>query len=351
MSNVSPLSATKMANQAKDRLQNAWSTLKSLTMEEDGDGGSIFRLKSGSMEPVAGWESMMKTMFGSCTTGMPHAEESPSNSSRSSKSRSHCEPCDPASPVREKEEFFYAQFLSKNESVQSRAEKAVSSVRNHRKESPPVRTRSAPKSKPFPVSTPPRKQATPPVLVHNIAPSYRAPELPPNGSMSFDDGISAISAHTLEELARQEEAFRTTRGRSELTTDSLDEDSLLAASFSPARFGGARGVRSPKDLEVTRSHSGLDMSRTSSRLSKRSAGTKSTRSSSEFENAWRKDEQKYWQDVVEHDETNMGRPESPEKRQEIMLKRVAALKERSLVGTVSTLCIVVRSFMLREIVV
>lgn len=277
----------------------------------------------------------MKTMFGSCTTGIPHEPTTPtSDSSRSSKSRS-CEPSEPLSPSREKEEFFYSQFRAKDHSRAER-EQAVSAMRERVQATPKTPERKKPSlSKPFPVSSPARKEhPVPPILVREIAP-------PPTnrsqseiaGGISFDDGISCLSAHTLDEMARQDDVRKGRRVgtvRSDLMSEGFEtidtihskESSLFSPPFSPARIN-ENDDKFGAPIDLTRGNSRNTYS------SKKSNGTKSTRSSqtTEFENAWRQDEQIYWQDVVEQDGGDvMG---TPEKRREIMRERVEALKERS----------------------
>jgi len=317
--NLSTAKAQQMATSAKEKIQGMWTSLRSMTIDEDNEGS--FRLpRSASLENVAGWETMVKTMFGSCTNGIPTTvteELSPSNSSRTTKSRS-CDPSEPASPSREKEEFFYAQFLSND---RMRAQQAVSVLRETVDKIAVASERpKSSLSKPFPVSSPIRKEMqVPPILVQEIVPRRSDLQGDISGAVSFDDGISAISAHTLEELARHhEEPHAFGHVQSDLTSEGFEtvqskESTLFSPSFSPTH----------------RSHgSPVDASRTRSGLSKKSAGTRSTKSSSEFENVWRRDEQRYWQDMVDKEQT-MGRPTTPQERQQIMLQRVEALKQRS----------------------
>lgn len=284
--------AQQYANTARDKLSGVLSSIRSMTFDEDNNNNNSTTLPT---LPTP-WENVVRTMFGSCTTGMPEDIISPSNSSRS---RS-CEPNEPSSPLREKEEFFYSQFLHKNE--HSRAEHAVTTLR----EQPPPELHSPVKShvpKPFPVSTPPRKQA---VVPHTLVQEFhRHSEITSN--MSFDDGISCISAHTLEEMARHVDQHRIDITTSDLTSEGFDalestqSSSIFTPSFSPERLG-----------------------RNTSKKSHGTKSTRSTKSSGSFEHAWRRDEQQYWQDVVEQED---GAP--AERRREIMLQRVEALKTRS----------------------
>ena len=351
---MSTPNARDMANSAREKVQGIWASFQSLTGDED---GSLSKFKRAMGRPdnnvQMSWENMVKTMFGSCTIGTPEDMAPPiSLASRSARTRS-TEVSEPLSPSREKEEFFYSQFLSKDH---SRAEQAVDCVREHLDARPvgPERVRSAEMkslTKPFPVSSPVR-QATPvylpPVTVHEVAPLSQNCDkqavIP--GAASFDDGISCLSAQTLEEMARQDDLIR---GRqlgtvpSDLTSEGFEamesKESSLFKSFSTPRI--------MEEDEVL--GAAVDLSHDHSRLthtSKRSSGTKSTRStqSSTFEHAWRQDEQKYWQEVVELEDPG---DNTPEKRREIMLERVKQLKERS--RTPTNKCSVLRESVSLEI--
>jgi hypothetical protein len=317
MSSAAAAKATAYANTAREKIQGVMSTIKAMTFDEDGS------IKKAPV--VTPWENMVRTMFGSCTSSMPTNTAdnviSP-NSSRSSKSRT-CEPSEPLSPSREKEEFFYSQFLSNDH---TRAERAVSTLRDQvEKQEPEQRMMPpAPKKvlpKQFPVSTPPRKQQTiHPILVQETAPpKVGGREITSN--ISFDDGISCISAHTLEEMARQvPDARKLQLTASDLTSEGFEaiESAPSSSIFSPSF--------SPERINENNCQLGTPIDLNRSKVSKaRSSGTKSTRSTNgSFEHKWRQDEQVYWQDVVEDDD--MG---TPEKRREIMERRVKALKQKS----------------------
>jgi hypothetical protein len=330
---MSAAKAQEMADKARDRIQGMWTSLRSMTFDDDGKG-SLTKIKK-AMElhdPSNPWEVMVKTMFGSCTNGI-HEESSPaSSSSRSSKSPS-CEPNDPSSPTRGKEEFFYSQFLSHDH---TRAKNAVSSLRGNAdkgiSEQSFERKEKSSVPKPFPVSSPPRKALhVPPVLVQEIVPQ---PQRQVGMAMSFDDGISAISAHTLEEMARQEELQREARlgpVGSDLTSEAFEtvpgarsgDSSSFPHSYSPER--SAKNKNHPgSPFDLCRNNSRV------SQLSKRSKGTRSTQSSqtSDFETTWRKDEQNYWRDIAQNDGTD----DASSRRHQEMLRRVEALKERSRSG-------------------
>ena len=243
---------------------------------------------------------------------------------------------EPLSPSREKEAFFYSQFLAP-----TRVAKAVSSVREQADARPPDHQRMAdsrPSSltKPFPVSSPVRREVPveTPRMVQQIVASAPAVQVSPHCAgvnMSFDDGISCLSAHTLEEMARHDDLARGRHLRavpSDLTSEGFE---TMEVNHLEQREQGfcfktfpSNGINKENDLAGT----SADLFRVNSRATQstmRSIGTRSTHTSS-FENAWRIDEQQYWENIVEQEEFDR---DTPERRREIMLQRVKALKERS----------------------
>mmetsp|Transcript_22627 Transcript_22627/g.34177 ORF Transcript_22627/g.34177 Transcript_22627/m.34177 type:complete len:374 (+) Transcript_22627:153-1274(+) len=298
---MSTSKAQQMASTAKEKAQFVWTSLKSMTMDSnEGDGNSISQRLRRVMdtenkgEPSA-WDSVMKTMFGSCTNVIPDEIASPRPlTSRCSKS---FESADPLSPTREKEEYFYSQFMTKDRNT---AQQAISSVRSQegKMASPPPQASSIPK--PFPVSSPFNRadQVQMPVgLFQETAPPSAGHAI--DCLVSFDDGISAISAHTLEEMVNEQEKRK---GRKvSVRPESSDCDIQQIQSKESSLFSH---LLSPDRIEEEKDQPGpmVDLSRVNSRHSKKSTGTRSTRSShtSDFD-AWRRDEQKYWNNVVQQD--------------------------------------------------
>jgi len=291
---MTPSKAHQMASSAKEKVQVAWTSLRSLTLE-DGDTARCSlqqRLKKiVEVDPRGenSWDSMVKAMFGSCAAGIP--EETASPLSLKSRTQSF-ESGDPLSPTREKEEFFYSQFMNKD---RSRAQKAVLS--KERKPNPPPKATSVPK--PFHISSPARKEDTvPPMLVREIMPPANA--LGIDNGLSFDDGISAISAHTLEELVHEEEVKREiTHGAQYNRFGSLNQNQSKESSLFSQSYTKPGKIQE----EYDKLGHPINLSRGNSRMSKRSSGTRSTRSThtSEFENTWRRDEHRYWQDVADRE--------------------------------------------------
>jgi DNA-directed RNA polymerase specialized sigma24 family protein len=130
-----------------------------------------------------------------------------------------------------------------------------------------------------------------------------------SNDISFDDGVSAISQDTLEQMARvyPGESEFLERVHSDVTQDPVDTpDESWMHTVNPNRQGSPfrQGQRISSPLRFTRQgRSGEGTINT--KHSRQTIGTKSTMSTQthEFASAFRKDEQKFWQDVVnEQDE-------------------------------------------------
>ena len=136
--------------------------------------------------------------------------------------------------------------------------------------------------------------------------------------MSFDDGISEISAATLQEMAKMYEADETLLHRvySDITQDPAEprsenwkkshDDAAAVNAASPQRSSGGSSFYRANPLNFTRTRTGRSHGTLSTHRSKgaRSMATKSTLSTqtTDFANAWKRDEQQYWQDVVKEDD-------------------------------------------------
>lgn len=306
---------------AREKLQGMWSSMKAMSSlrfaSEDNETTStkLTKLKK-TME--GDLELAYKAMFGSCTgeaTGNSPVVQ-PSNESENRPKTTERE--EPTSPSREKEEFFYSQFL---QDERQRAAQAVTSLQNtkiNKIASPRTPNRSIPK--PFSKSSPsPRNNST--VTPTQVTEVYTTPgsplKIPIAAELSFDDEISAISAHTLDEMARQMELVKSRRlcpVQSDLTSDGFEtigskvsnEESTFFLPRTPSREGPEKlGLISPQTspfgLGKPRSFGTINSNRSKGN---RSAHTKSTQSSqsTQFETVWRNDERKYWHDVV-NDET------------------------------------------------
>jgi hypothetical protein len=141
------------------------------------------------------------------------------------------------------------------------------------------------------------------------------PPPPPDlsaGAATFDDGISAISAHTLEELDRQNELMKPGKFsavRSDLTHDEEGFETFInhAASAESSLFPQTNAQSEGEERDCVGDFMApVDFSRGRSNNTWGSKGGKSVRTmsseSTDFENVWRQEEQKYWQETVEKDE-------------------------------------------------
>ena len=195
---------------------------------------------------------------------------------------------------------------------QLRAEEAVSHLRQQLEgmrdsKSPPRRgVNHSGKEVPclFPASSPKHKRD---ISVPNVVADPPSRRTAVNDDVSFDDGVSAISQETLEEMAKLylgSNGFLE-RVHSDVTQQPVDapEESWKHTvnpnrRASPTRQG--RTGMSP--LRLTRQ--GRSQGTINTKQSRHTTGTKSTMSTQthEFATAWRKDEEQYWQDMVKEDE-------------------------------------------------
>ena len=287
----------------RDKITEMWSTWRSTFDEGDGTiKDNLQKMRDAMGNGEITFEQVVKQLFGVCTSG--DAE----NLLRTSKS--YCEWGEKdVIPQKEKGDNFYSQFMATERSKVEQAVHAIqrkntTPVPRSRSGSPAIRSPEKPTiSRPFPVSSPQRQQIPRP-------PPRTGPSVHPIASKgtilahtSFDDEISAISAYTLDEMVRQEE-LKKHRAlgpvRSDLTSEfgtALDHNASMESSLFPTT---PRAMSSP-----------VSLSRNKSNNSKRSFGTKSTqstRSSGGFESVWRKEEQKYWENVVEEEQQQTTKP-------------------------------------------
>jgi hypothetical protein len=230
-------------------------------------------------------EGTLRAVFSSCTSGAEAnvtdnkdeddvivEQEKPPQQSRSQSASSKRE------QQKEIGEHIYAQLFYDD---QVRASKAVSTLREIQTT---TRTRAPPPSalpKQFPASSPPR-------------PTQHS-DLDILQTQTFDDSISAISAHTLEAMARASP----TMGHNPLFPREVpvskyhhvDPSPIFfpkeheAIAFSPEAFTPESRVRSSGDYSTP---------------SKNSHSTRTTESSS-FDN-WQREDKKYWVDQAKHEQ-------------------------------------------------
>jgi hypothetical protein len=324
-----PSQTKDVTTSAREKVQDILNSLRSMTSKDDAfvskSRGAMDTSEHGIQKAL---DTMMKAMFSSCTTGASQPDpmvQPPTLNCRSCRTRS-TETSDPISPSREKEEFFYSQFLAKDA---SRGEQAVQCVRENYDRTIASRDQASQKDevksipKPFPVSSPSR-----PILLTAQAVNVQVQEIIPpvhkkfvvNEAVSFDDGISCISAYTLEEMARQTDMLRERAMRnvpSDLTSEGFETiESKASSVFDLSPQLSRQGVEAP----------GYELAHRNSRTtvgSKKSLATRSTRTNS-FERAWQLNEQKYWQGLIDNDESEFV---SADQRHKILWHKDNVLQE------------------------
>jgi hypothetical protein len=253
--NTTPMSS--MAASAKGKLQD-W-------MKSWEDAYRAPTPKSTSSIEVA-----FRNLFGVCTNGAAMDLRSPpsqdlegssaSSSSNNKKRLKRKNSSSVSEPLKvDFGEHIYAQLFFDDQLRAARAVETTTPCTQGSQQLP--HKRSFPK--PFPMSSPLRSQSTPSYL---HTPELHIP------THSFDDGISAISAHTLEAM----DSHHTNKGFSK----SRSNDSSIFSTLPRNR-------------------------------SKQSQSTRTTESS---HSVWQREEQKYWQDMVVQDEGHYYHPHEPRRR-------------------------------------
>lgn len=258
--NSVPPSVSAVAATAKGKLQELVRSIEAYSKNRDPEGSAL--------------EQAWRTMFASCTIGagpIPASRASPESqplppspvsafSSRKSRKGSS------KKPMTDSSEHIYAQLFYDD---QIRAAKEVATT-------PVV-------PKPFPMSSPARNKAP------LATPEVSVP------AASFDDGISAISAHTLEAMdkTQQKATLRNRSGSSTLFPTEEEEEEPVrehplkySSPFSHARSRSSQGSRYSKRSYSSKSHS--------------TPTTQSSRSS--FEHIFEANEANYWKNEVRTDE-------------------------------------------------
>jgi hypothetical protein len=281
---MSPDPRQSMTASAREKLQGVWSSLRSINTEEmESRVASLAKWTPRSADEGNPLESMMRTMFGSCTGGADDMTK-PETSRRSS--RSSNEQNSPSSDDRARANHAVQSLREKAEQREASPSKRISSMR-----------------KPFPMSSPQHKTIVNPYLNQEVAPPI--PNLASRAD-TFDDGISAISAHTLEELERQNQLKNPhplTTVKSDLTQDDgLEKINPTVSKGSSTLFPGSEEER--RDC-IGAATSPFPLNRTS--WGSRGAGqnrsfqTVSTHST-DFEKMFTQNEEEYWKDTVQKDE-------------------------------------------------
>lgn len=263
-------------------------------------------------------ESVIRVMFGSCTAGISPNDYEPKGAAKCGQSPTS----EPVSPTTKSEERKRYKNIFKDD--HKKAEDAICHLReqmeqkSHHRPSPPrnimtqnskgtpKRQRGKSSNVPtiFSASTPKEKSK---VDTAALSPETEVTDLTttPSTDDLVDDEISAISQHTLEELARLHQGDNAflERVHSDVTQDPVESTEETwkhtanpnnrGASKSPLRIG------SPHRLTRNgRSHGTLN--------TKHTMNTKSTMSTqtNEFANLFKQEEQRYWQELVKEQHGN-----------------------------------------------
>lgn len=292
-------------------------------------------------------ESVIRVMFGPCTTGgaCPPTEEpaaqtkdvSPHSSRQKEKTSS---PPEPSTPTKTDPDAAYRTLFADN---RLRAEEAVSHLREQmelqRMEKAPSRHTNG-KDIPgmFPASSPKRHIAEPPKTIQQ-AQSDKAAK-----NASFDDGISVITMHTLDEVAKQYGGEGINRVYSDVTQDPIEQieeswKQTVAPHSSSTTSPSKQRTTNASPLRFGRSTRSHGTTHTKRSYGTKSLGTKSTNTTqtNEFMGVWLQDEQKFWEDVVKEDgdfvpsdpaASLSSRPRKPTKAKDIFRKSRYGSSER-----------------------
>jgi hypothetical protein len=277
--------------QLEERAMDLWTSVKRVTMSPRESCSVVDQEELRKMS----LESVVKVMFGSCTSaanpGMDDPQTSvPELSPR--KSRSYSKSPDMGMDL--DPDSLYRSLFSDNH---LRAEEAVAHLREQLDQQRKAAAHKSASGKGVPgvfhVSTPTRKAAAeraPPAaeLLEDSAADL---------SKSFEDGISVITQYTLDLIIADREGPELHRVHSDLTQDPIEEvEESWKQTIRPSRF-------SSSPLRMGRS-SNRSHCTAHTKRSQETKGTKSTQSSNthEFADVWQREEQKYWNEVVKEED-------------------------------------------------
>lgn len=162
-------------------------------------------------------------------------------------------------------------------------------------------------------ASPASKQATTTIqVIHN--------------DVSFDDGISCISAHTLDEMARHHDAMDLDRVHSDVTQDPA-ENMLHGGvenwqqQHQQSSNGNRFPLRHPSPHRSNKNRvSPFKFGRSGpsygTYTTKNTKASHASHSTTDFASVWRKNEENYWQDVVREEETPSAEKSSRQQRRE-----------------------------------
>jgi hypothetical protein len=262
--------ATTM-NQIQSTANQLWTSMT--TKEKDSPSSS----QTGDMKATA--ESVLRVMFGACTTGSSTNISADDDDNDLEDSKNTCEPSSP--------DIIYPKNFSERQAIaalKQLKEKRLSL--EYKKIYSTENTSKIPGL--FPMSFPNNENNFRQDVLEDRMIRSRPDE-------SFDDGISAISNHTLEDMALTYEAKDGfPRIRSDLTQDpKLTQEEAWKQTVKHRR-GHSTSLSSPLTLR-------RDGRSTNTKYSTHSKSTVST-ATQDFAFAFRKDEQDYWNEIVKEQE-------------------------------------------------
>lgn len=247
-----------------------WSSMKNMGSVEKNQ-------KEGGVQATA--ESVLRAMFGACTTGSSNFVEQEFDMVTTSKSNK-TNSSDEKSP-----EMLYPHHVS--QAVESLQEKQALTSRRSSSSSTKIPGL-------FPMSTPSKTKAS--NVQSQDSPVNFIPE-----DNAFDDGISSISAHTLEDMALAYEAMDgISRMRSDVTQDPHQK---VEESWKQTAVRKGVTLREPGmgPLCLTR-----DGRSSNTRYSSQTKSTTSTQSE-DFVSVFRKNELNYWNEIAKEGDAR-GKP-------------------------------------------
>lgn len=224
-------------------------------------------------------ESVLRVMFGACTSGSRDFVEPENDGVTTSK------PIQTNSSEGNSPEMLYPHHVS--QAVESLQEKQAFPSRRSSSSSAKIPGL-------FPMSTPSKAKTA-------KVQSQDSPVNVISEDNTFDDGISAISAHTLEDMALAYEAMDgISRMRSDVTQDPHQN---VEESWKQTAVRKGVTLREPGmgPLRLTR-----DGRSSNTRYSQQTKSTLSTQSE-EFVSVFRKNELNYWNEIVKEDDVR-GKP-------------------------------------------
>lgn len=286
-------STSASASGARDKLQGYWSTLKK---------DKSIRDLTDAAQPT--FEKVMTSLFGSCTAIVPDDAAS-DEEERTTPPK-----------TKQKKSFMGSDGINNRaaqvvQSLRSNTQRTIAKINtptNHSKS----QNLDAYRKKPFPVSSPRRNtnygrvnSGTLPAVI----PEVKSLANPDGGhGLSFDDGISAISAFTLDEMDRQDE-MKVKYHKQPSSALDFDRNRSLESFNNIMENGTESSLNNTTGLKKIAEHEGdthqssnpTPFFRGRSNGTNQTKGTQSSRSTKEFESSWQKDEQNYWTNVVEEE--------------------------------------------------